>query len=50
MSADRLTVENIRAFAAAWYLALDVHAPIEDCYAFLADDGLNMQFPGTQDH
>jgi hypothetical protein len=42
---DPITVEGIRKFAAAWYLALDQHVPIEECYKFLADEGLNIQFP-----
>ena len=42
---DPITVEGIKKFAAAWYLALDQHVPIEECYKFLADDGLNIQFP-----
>ncbi|MCW5205387.1 hypothetical protein VU08_00420 [Desulfobulbus sp. F5] len=37
--------ENIRIFVAAWYRALDFHVPLADAYAFLADEGLNMQFP-----
>jgi hypothetical protein len=37
--------DQIKQFAAAWYRALDVHAPVEECYRFLADEGLNMQFP-----
>jgi hypothetical protein len=40
-----LTEEEIKNFAIAWYNALDVHAPVEDCYQLLADKGLNMQFP-----
>jgi hypothetical protein len=40
-----LTDENIRRFAAAWYYALDVHAPFDEITRFLADDGLRMQFP-----
>lgn len=40
-----LTEEKIKEFVAAWYRALDNHVPIEDAYALLADDGLNMQFP-----
>jgi hypothetical protein len=30
---------------AAWYYALDIHAPAEECERLLADDGLNIQFP-----
>ena len=37
--------EVVAAFAAAWYLALDVHAPVEDCEKLLAGDDLEMIFP-----
>lgn len=37
--------ENLRAFAEAWYRALDVHAPTEDLRVLLAPDGLQMIFP-----
>ena len=40
-----LSEENIRKFVAAWYYALDVHAPIEEISRFLADKDLNVQFP-----
>lgn len=40
-----LTMEEIKGFAAAWFLALDQHVPIEQAYTFLADEGLRMQFP-----
>lgn len=40
-----LTQDEINRFVAAWYLALDVHAPIEQMYAMLANEGLNVQFP-----
>ncbi len=40
-----LTADGIRRLVNAWYLALDQHAPIDQCYALLADDGLTMQFP-----
>jgi hypothetical protein len=40
-----MTEDQIKQFAAAWFLALDVHAPIQECYQLLADEGLNMQFP-----
>jgi hypothetical protein len=45
MMTNTITVDDIKKFAAAWYLALDQHVPVEECYKFLADDGLNMQFP-----
>jgi hypothetical protein len=40
-----MTEQQIKQFAAAWYRALDFHVPIEECYSYLADKGLNMQFP-----
>jgi len=40
-----LTEDNIKKFVVAWYVALDVHAPLEECTRFLADTGLHMQFP-----
>ena len=40
-----ITEEQIRRLVAAWYLALDQHAPIEQCYDMLADDGLRVIFP-----
>jgi len=40
-----LTEEGIKRFVAAWYYALDVHAPIEECNRLLADEGLHVQFP-----
>jgi len=40
-----ITLEYIHQFAAAWYLALDVHAPTQECRSMLAEDSLNMQFP-----
>jgi hypothetical protein len=40
-----LTEEEIKNFAAAWYYALDIHAPVEEAYRLLADKDLNMQFP-----
>lgn len=44
-TANPLTEDNIKKFVVAWYIALDVHAPLEECLRFLADNGLNMQFP-----
>ncbi len=40
-----ITEEQIRKFAAAWFLALDVHAPTEECVKLLADSELRMIFP-----
>jgi hypothetical protein len=42
---DAITLEQARAFADGWFLALDEHVPIERAYSFLAEDGLSMQFP-----
>jgi hypothetical protein len=42
---DSIDAAEVREFAAAWFRALDNHDPIEQCYAMLADSGLNMQFP-----
>ena len=47
---EPLTIEHVKRFASAWYLALDQHAPIETCYAMLADEGLNVQFPDGDIH
>lgn len=42
-----LTLPEIKDFVAAWYLALDQHAPIEACNSMLADadKGLRVIFP-----
>jgi hypothetical protein len=40
-----MTVDQIKRFAEAWYLALDQHAPVEHCHGFLAEHGLRMRFP-----
>ena len=42
---NALSADNIKAFVAAWFLALDQHVPIADAYKLLADDGLHVQFP-----
>ena len=41
---DALSEKNIKNFAAAWYNALDIHAPVEQCLEFLAAD-VEMNFP-----
>ncbi len=41
-----LTDANINDFVAAWYRALDFHVPLAEAYAFLADKGLKVDFPG----
>jgi hypothetical protein len=42
---DALTKENIQRFAAAWFVALDVHAPVEEITRLLAEQDLVMVFP-----
>lgn len=39
------TSEEIHKFAAAWFHALDVHAPLQECLGMLANDDLRMHFP-----
>ncbi len=41
---EALSEQNIKDFAAAWYNALDIHAPVEHCLEFLAED-VEMNFP-----
>jgi len=41
--------EQGQQIAAAWYRALDVHAPLDEC-RWLADNNLNMQFPDGDIH
>ncbi len=36
---------NISKFVAAWYYALDIHAPAADCEAFLDESSLELIFP-----
>ncbi len=45
MSTDPFDAANVKQFASAWFLALDVHAPTADIVRFVADDGLEMVFP-----
>jgi hypothetical protein len=45
MATDAFSEDNIKRFAAAWYQALDVHAPTEACEKLLVDEGLTMIFP-----
>ena len=49
MSNSTLDLENIKAFVAAWYLALDQHVPDEDVAKF-ADDNVEMVFPEKSLH
>ncbi len=45
MPSDAFSEQNVKDFAAAWYLALDVHAPTEDCEKLLVDEGFEMILP-----
>jgi hypothetical protein len=45
VSTTPITEDQVRRFAVAWFLALDQHVPVEQCYAMLADEGLRMDFP-----
>jgi hypothetical protein len=38
-------MDQVKRFAATWFLALDQHVPVEQAYSFLADQDLHMQFP-----
>ena len=40
-----ITLPDIKKLVAAWYLALDQHAPFEECTKLLADTGLHVVFP-----
>lgn len=40
-----LTDAEVQQLAAEWYHLLDVHAPIEQLYPLLTDDGLELYFP-----
>jgi hypothetical protein len=42
--AQNLSLEKINEFVAAWYLALDQHAPAEQCTVLAAED-VQMVFP-----
>lgn len=45
MTDDRFAQDNIFAFAAAWFRALDEHAPSEELEQLVAGEGLQMIFP-----
>ena len=49
MSNQPLTETAIGAFATAWYLALDQHAPVEECLKLVSDD-VEMIFPEATLH
>ncbi|TXI37259.1 MAG: hypothetical protein E6Q59_08060 [Nitrosomonas sp.] len=40
-----ITLEHVHSFAAAWYQALDFHAPTEEVLKMVADENLQMIFP-----
>jgi hypothetical protein len=40
-----ITETEIKEFVAAWFRGLDNHVPLDEAYAFLADQDLNIQFP-----
>jgi hypothetical protein len=42
---DELTREEIEDLADRWYKALDVHAPVEELWAMLLDEGNEMDWP-----
>jgi len=42
---DLITSKQIQQFAAAWYQALDLHAPPHESLSMLAENGLSMRFP-----
>jgi hypothetical protein len=45
-----LTEKEIADLADRWYKALDVHAPIEELYGMLLDDGNEMLWPEGPTH
>lgn len=42
---DAFAADNLKQFAIAWYLGLDVHAPGPELHRFLASEDLEMAFP-----
>ena len=42
---NAVTQEQIQAFAAAWYQALDFHVPTEEILKLVADENVSMIFP-----
>jgi hypothetical protein len=47
---EALTKEEIDDLADRWYNALDVHAPVEELYDMLLDDGNEMVWPEGPTH
>jgi hypothetical protein len=45
-----LTEVEARQLVDNWYAKLDVHAPVEELYPMLADEGLEMRFPEATLH
>jgi hypothetical protein len=48
--ADALTKEEIDDLADRWYKALDIHAPVEELFEMLLDDGNEMMWPEGPTH
>jgi hypothetical protein len=44
-----LTDSEVRQFVAQWYHMLDIHAPVEDLLAMVADEGIEFRFPEVTD-
>ena len=42
---DPISPQQIQQFAAAWYRALDVHTPLDECLSMLTQNDLSMRFP-----
>ena len=40
-----ITEEQINKFVTAWYVALDQHAPLDECAKLVSEDKLEMIFP-----
>jgi hypothetical protein len=40
-----LTEAEVRQFVAQWFHLLDIHAPLEDFLAMVADEGIEFRFP-----
>ena len=47
---EPLTEDEIKDLADRWYKALDVHAPVEELYDMLLDDGNEMMWPEGPTH
>src|SRR5947209_19377306 len=40
-----LTESEVRQFVAQWFHNLDIHAPLEEFMAMVADEGIEFRFP-----